>query len=846
MVATLLIPMVGPASAMSTYSMTTVKKIINTDHFYSEGNLIVTFDAPTWSSATGSYVYLSLPSSPAGYAFNLDPPKDAAASTGAPTYASLSGLTATNGTAAAGTSTTFTLNSSNLINDGGNAIVTIAETTPVQFTDNSTSRTTSGSTLTGYQMLQISVSGAPSTTQTSVELSIPLALAAPIGENGAITATASAPSSSVFSGGSITIGTVGASTVGLAVESAPSLSSTGGIVGTIDIKENAAGALYDASGNAVLKLTLPPGFTWNTAGWGTTSPFTYMWGGAAGTDPGLPYADLTSAYTTSATNGANGWQTSNDGRELDFYNSNPNPVKLPSTGTLCAGSSLSGLFFKFTPSISVDESTAATGNITVTVGGDTSATVSTLVVGSYGSFGNTGTVGSGPTILAGKAGITAGEIEIKESIPGSLIAGRTITLTLPSNVAWAQTPTLDTNLSTNTGGVTFNPWISEGTNGNEIQGTVVGTTAGQSSPGDFFLQNAEVTPAVDFSGPLTVTIGGSEGITGTATLATVDAGVTAAAASTPSVQIGTASQTLGNITITETESGALDADATYSALEDNASGTTAQVLATDNTTSNQADLDIVAPVGVTFDTTPVVTVTSGNLQLGTVTTGTGLTVGDSTLAGNQGVIVIPIQSGSTTASTITIAAPMVTFDRTVASGPVTFKVEGTAVDETTIGSSYTSGGGITYSPLFPNDTTAAAVNVANVGGVAGTGGTSVFTIGSTSYTLNGSTVTMDVAPYIKDSRTFLPLRYVANALGVADSNIIWNPTSQMVTIIKGGTVLQLTIGSNTMMLNGATITMDTAPEITSGRTCLPVAWVAKALGASITWDATAQTATVTD
>jgi hypothetical protein len=66
----------------------------------------------------------------------------------------------------------------------------------------------------------------------------------------------------------------------------------------------------------------------------------------------------------------------------------------------------------------------------------------------------------------------------------------------------------------------------------------------------------------------------------------------------------------------------------------------------------------------------------------------------------------------------------------------------------------------------------------------------------------------------------------------------------MVTIIKGGTVLQLTIGSDTMMLNGATITMDTAPEITSGRTCLPVAWVAEALGASITWNATAQTATV--
>jgi hypothetical protein len=263
-------------------------------------------------------------------------------------------------------------------------------------------------------------------------------------------------------------------------------------------------------------------------------------------------------------------------------------------------------------------------------------------------------------------------------------------------------------------------------------------------------------------------------------------------------------------------------------------------------TGGTAEIDIVAPAGVTFATTPTVTVTTGNIQLGTATTSAGATIGSTTYAGNQGVIQIPIKGISTTASTIKIAAPVVDIDNTLAAGPIIFKIEGTALNETTLGGLSTS----TYTSLFPNDTTAVTVNVATTGTTTGAttqagSGTAVFTIGKTSYTLNGSPVTIDVAPFIKDSRTFLPLRYVANALGVADSNITYDPATQKVTIIKGNSVVQLIIGSTTMLLNGASITMDTAPEITSGRTCLPVAWVAQALGANTTWDATAQTVTVT-
>ena len=119
-------------------------------------------------------------------------------------------------------------------------------------------------------------------------------------------------------------------------------------------------------------------------------------------------------------------------------------------------------------------------------------------------------------------------------------------------------------------------------------------------------------------------------------------------------------------------------------------------------------------------------------------------------------------------------------------------------------------------------------------------------VGSTSYTVNGVTKTMDAAPYIKDSRTFVPVRYVANALGVTDDNIIWDGVKKTVTLIKGDRVVQMTIGSKTMLINGAAITMDTAPEIVSpGRTMLPIRFVAQALGATVNWDPATNTATFT-
>lgn len=121
---------------------------------------------------------------------------------------------------------------------------------------------------------------------------------------------------------------------------------------------------------------------------------------------------------------------------------------------------------------------------------------------------------------------------------------------------------------------------------------------------------------------------------------------------------------------------------------------------------------------------------------------------------------------------------------------------------------------------------------------------SVFTIGQSYYLLNGQFQAMDAAPYIKNSRTYLPIRYVGYAMGLTDPQIQWYESTRTVILTKGSTTVVLVIGSPTMFVNGQVRTMDVSPEISNSRTCLPIAWVAAAFGYTATWNGSTQQVTI--
>jgi len=113
----------------------------------------------------------------------------------------------------------------------------------------------------------------------------------------------------------------------------------------------------------------------------------------------------------------------------------------------------------------------------------------------------------------------------------------------------------------------------------------------------------------------------------------------------------------------------------------------------------------------------------------------------------------------------------------------------------------------------------------------------VFVIGSNEYFVNGQTpgVKMDAEPFIENSRTFVPIRYLSNALGVVDKHIGWeNPT---VTLDQPGMpVVELSVGQKQIKSDGQAKAMDVAPLIRVGRTYLPAWFVAEALGYKVGWD----------
>lgn len=111
-------------------------------------------------------------------------------------------------------------------------------------------------------------------------------------------------------------------------------------------------------------------------------------------------------------------------------------------------------------------------------------------------------------------------------------------------------------------------------------------------------------------------------------------------------------------------------------------------------------------------------------------------------------------------------------------------------------------------------------------------------VGSPQMFVNGKIVPLDAPPIIVNSRTLVPLRAIAEALG---ADVKWDPDARQVTVKLNDTTILLTIGNPLAMVNGLITPIDTPPIISNGRTMVPLRFIAETLNAEVSWNPDSKT-----
>lgn len=512
----------------------------------------------------------------------------------------------------------------------------------------------------------------------------------------------------------------------------------------------------------------------------------------------------------------------NDDKEVNYYTTFKNGdrkilvinVMVDSNGESRGSLIISGLKIK-------GNNKAKLGDVDVKISGE-DITSQTLKVAEYVDYGVIVKADGDPKeIFAGRYKVDsdgwddeAHELQkliIEEDVVNSWLVERTTTIEFPS---WVQIlgykidkeDKIKTTLQTNEGDDEYNAVKANDADENEVSFTATEKESGKKKLEITFYVSVEA----DASGDITATVSGralddaQEVVLGKA-IAPVEVEVEVA-----DVRIGRQNQALGNITITEAKAEAI----------------------------KEGNLEIRLPEGFEWTDTPTVEVTEGDLEIDSknvkVTDGKG---DDTTL-------IIPVKTDSREASTIVISDITVDLDRTIPEGTFKLEIGGDALVE-----NYGSASADYKEGKFRTDYVA-KVEFANVvtpnpedlsSGKA-SAQKATFTVGSVDYTVGEEVATADVAPYIKDGRTMIPVKYAAYALGIDPSNIKWDQATKTVTIL-GDRVVQVKIGSKDLVVNGAVLTMDAAAEVKDGRTFLPISWVASALNVPYSWDDATKTVT---
>ncbi len=287
------------------------------------------------------------------------------------------------------------------------------------------------------------------------------------------------------------------------------------------------------------------------------------------------------------------------------------------------------------------------------------------------------------------------------------------------------------------------------------------------------------------------------------------------------IKVGLQEQVAGKVTIKETNKGMIERGWLFLAAED-------------------------LQEGITFEQVPDVKVASGNM-----------TIDNVQISRDKKVVALEVTKTSTEASSIEVSNIKFTADRTVPEANYDLQIWGDALtDENVLDvisntslnvlnqNTYRS----QYTDMYvvPEFITMTTKNTQDIDASGLKAATASFVIGQNSFVVNGETVAMDSAAYIKDNYTMVPVKYVAKAFGIEGNAIQYDQATSTATIVAGNKVISITAGKAYIVVNGTNVPMATKAEVVDGRMCVPMAYIASALDVQKSWDAATKTATFTN
>ena len=114
-------------------------------------------------------------------------------------------------------------------------------------------------------------------------------------------------------------------------------------------------------------------------------------------------------------------------------------------------------------------------------------------------------------------------------------------------------------------------------------------------------------------------------------------------------------------------------------------------------------------------------------------------------------------------------------------------------------------------------------------------------IGSKTAYIGDKEISLDAPPIIKDNRTLVPLRFIAQAFG---AQVQWDAGIKVVTILCQSHTIQLQIDSTIVTFDDSITKLDAPPIIKDNRTLVPLRFIAQAFGTQVKWDASTKTITL--